>query len=100
VLPGLAHHATQRGVDRCDVFYSQGDRETYWHLLRDNLEEAGVRVLGYCLMTNHVNGVVVPERADSLEVLFRRVHGQCPQYSRRWERVSDERWGNVPEGKE
>jgi hypothetical protein len=47
-----------------------------------------------------VNGVVVPERADSLEVLFRRVHGQCPQYSRRWERVSDERWGNVPEGKE
>ncbi len=32
-----------------------------------------------CLMSNHVHLVVVPERADSLAVLFRRVHGAYAQ---------------------
>jgi putative transposase len=30
-------------------------------------------------MSNHVHWVVVPERADSLAVLFRRVHGAYAQ---------------------
>ena len=38
-----------------------------------------MRVLAYCLMSNHVHLVVVPERADSLAVLFRRVHGAHAQ---------------------
>jgi putative transposase len=80
VLPGVAHHITQRGVDRCNVFYSHADRATYLHLLHDHLVDAAVRVLGFCLMTNHVHWVVVPERDDSLAVLFRRVHGRYAQY--------------------
>ena len=31
-------------------------------------------------MTNHVHLVLVPERADSLAVLFRRAHGRYSQY--------------------
>jgi putative transposase len=31
-------------------------------------------------MTNHIHAVVIPERADSLAVLFRRVHGRYAQY--------------------
>ncbi len=38
-----------------------------------------MRVLAYCLMSNHVHWVVVPERVDSLAVLFRRVHGGYAQ---------------------
>ena len=53
---------------------------TYLRLLKKQLEETGVRVLGWCLMTNHVHWVVVPEREDSLSVLFRRVHGKYAQY--------------------
>src|SRR5258708_17467149 len=52
----------------------------YLSLLREQVEDAGVRVLAYCLMTNHVHLVVVPERPDSLAVLFRRVHGRYSQY--------------------
>ena len=80
VLPGIAYHVTQRGVNRCEVFFTQADRETYLRLLAANQNEAGVRVLGWCLMTNHVHWVVVPDRADSLAVLFRRVHGRYAQY--------------------
>lgn len=31
-------------------------------------------------MTNHVHAIVIPERDDSLAVLFRRVHGRYAQY--------------------
>ncbi len=46
VLPGVAHHVTQRGVNREDVFYSHRDRETYLTLVQDQRKDAGVRVLG------------------------------------------------------
>jgi putative transposase len=71
---------TQRGVDRRETFSADADRETYLGLMRRNLEDAGVGLLGWCLMTNHVHLVAMPEREDSLSVLLRRVHGRYAQY--------------------
>jgi putative transposase len=48
--------------------------------LATELADADARVLAYCLMTNHVHLVVVPKNADSLAILFRRVHGRYSQY--------------------
>ena len=80
VLDGVPHHVTQRGVDRCAVFVTDFDRQTYLRLLGENLNQAQVRLLGWCLMTNHVHLIVLPEAADSLAVLLRRVHGRYAQY--------------------
>ena len=80
VLPKVACHVTQRGVDRIATFLDPGDRDTYLRLLRENLSDADASILGYCLMTNHVRLIAVPEREDSLAVLFRRVHGRYAQY--------------------
>jgi putative transposase len=52
----------------------------YLSLIRQQLADAECRILAYCLMSNHVHLVVVPERADSLAVLFRRAHGRYSQY--------------------
>jgi putative transposase len=67
-------------VDRCETFSTDDDRQTYLRLLRDNLSDAGVKLLGWCVMTNHVHLIAVPVREDSLGVLFRRVHGRYAQY--------------------
>jgi len=80
VLPGLPCHVTQRGVNRCATFSTDQDRSAYLRLLRENLEDAHTRLLGWCLMTNHVHLIAVPEREDSLAVLLRRVHGRYAQY--------------------
>lgn len=80
VLPDVPCHITQRGVDRRAVFSGDEDRVTYLRLVRENLADASVRVLGYCLMTNHVHLIAVPGREDSLSILFRRVHGRYAQY--------------------
>lgn len=80
VLPGIPYHVTQRGTDRQRVFFLNSDREMYLHLLSRNLDGARVRLLAYALMSNHIHAIVIPERADSLAVLFRRVHGRYAQF--------------------
>ena len=80
VAAGCEYHVTQRGVNRQPVFYSIGDRLHYLRLMAENLADTQTRVLAFCLMTNHVHFVVVPERDDALAVLFRRVHGRYAQY--------------------
>jgi putative transposase len=93
-MPDIAYHVTQRGVNRENVFYSELDRKTYLHLVEDQLQETGVRVLAWCLMTNHVHWVVVPDREDSLSVLFRRVHGRYAQYLNAKRRRTGHLWQN------
>lgn len=79
VAPGLPYHITQRGSNRAKVFFTVADRSLYLRLIRESQLEAGVRVLAYCLMTNHVHFVVVPEREDSLAILFGRANGRYAQ---------------------
>lgn len=62
------------------MFSADLDRTTYLKLVQENLSDAGVRILGYCLMSNHVHLIAVPAREESLSILFRRVHGRYAQY--------------------
>jgi len=80
VVPGYAYHLTQRGTNRQDVFHSATDRRVYLALMRENLRECSLRLLAYCLMSNHVHFIAVPERTDSLSVWMRRVNGRYAQY--------------------
>jgi putative transposase len=75
----LAYHVTQRGTNHQRVFFSAADRVTYLRLLQQNAAAAETRVLAWCLMTNHIHLVLVPDREDSLEVLLRRLHGRYAQ---------------------
>lgn len=79
VAPGIPYHITQRGSNHQKVFFTIRDRKVYLQLIRENLEEAGVRILAYCLMTNHIHFVAVPAREDSLATLFGRANGRYSQ---------------------
>jgi putative transposase len=87
-LLGTACHITQRGVDRRETFSADEDFTTYLRLLRLNLDSADVRLLGWCLMPNHVHLIAVPQREEALSILLRRVHGKYAQYyNTRWSRT-------------
>ena len=66
VIPGLPHHVVQRGVRSMDIFYSDHDRKSYLQLIADGISRAGVSVWAWCLMTNHVHFLMVPESEKSL----------------------------------
>jgi putative transposase len=79
VVEGIAHHVTQRG-NRCqDVFFSDEDRRRYLAWLKDYAERYGLGILGYCLMTNHVHLVGLPERRDSLARTLQTTHMRYAQ---------------------
>ncbi len=74
VLPGVAHHITQRGNQKQRVFFDDQDRRKYLDLLQEKAEGHGLRILAYSLMTNHVHIVGVPSREDSLALAVGGTH--------------------------
>jgi putative transposase len=80
VVPGCWHHVTQRGNRQHAVFFEESDRKLYLELLKHHCTKTGVRVAGYCLMTNHVHVLAIPARPDGLALAFGRAHNDYARY--------------------
>ncbi len=80
VAPGAAHHVTQRGNARRDVFLTDSDRLVYLDLLGQSCRLHKLEMHGYCLMPNHVHLIVVPARHDSLPLALKDCHGRYAMY--------------------
>ena len=80
VCSGRPHHVTQRGNRRQKTFFCQDDYREYLAVMATWGVPAGLRVLAYCLMPNHVHWIVVPETADALAEGIAEVHRR---YTRR-----------------
>jgi putative transposase len=74
VIPGLAHHVTQRGNGRQQVFFSAVDCALYLRLLRNACATTRVTCLAFCLMPNHVHLILVPSSDDGLRRCLAAVH--------------------------
>jgi putative transposase len=80
VVPGFAHHVTQRGNRRQRTFFCKSDYAAYLDLMADWCKRCNVAVWAYCLMPNHVHLVVVPESEDGLRRAIGEAHRR---YTRR-----------------
>lgn len=74
VLPDHPHHITQRGVRSQTVFFDDDDRRHYLKLVREETARRGVRILCYCLMTNHVHLLAVPSSVAGLARAIGEAH--------------------------
>jgi putative transposase len=74
VLPGYPHHVTQRGVRGMDIFRSDSDRRAYLEILAEAGSKHGLGFWAWCLMSNHVHLLAVPERPGSLAGAIREAH--------------------------
>ena len=74
------HHVTQRGAGRQTVLFTDRDRAVYLDAFFDYATRYSLRVWGYCLMSNHVHFVVVPERERSLARVFGLTHSDYARY--------------------
>ncbi|WP_068349087.1 transposase [Kosmotoga arenicorallina] len=83
VLEGIAHHVTQRGNYRQSVFEDPEDRVKYLELIKEYSTKYGLKIYAYCLMTNHVHFIAVPEKEDSLAMTFKYAHMRYSQYFNR-----------------
>lgn len=74
VAVGYPHHITQRGVRSLDIFHSKKDRLSYLQFIKEETERFGVEVLSWCLMTNNVHFIGVPQYEHSLAKGFGEAH--------------------------
>jgi putative transposase len=94
VAVGLPHHLTQRGNDRCRVFFDDDDRRFYlWTLLKYR-RQYGVDVWGWCLMENHIHMLAVPDGFDSLARCFGATNLVYTQYINKKRSRSGRLWQN------
>ena len=94
VWPGVPHHVTQRGNNRQDVLFVDDDRQVYLDILRKQSAKYGLRVLGFCLMPNHVHLVAIPSAVESLAKAVGRTHFVYTQYLNGLHRRSGHLWQN------
>jgi putative transposase len=66
VVPGVAHHVTQRGTRRMQVFFSEHDYRIYLQILSRQASQHSLDILVYCLMPNHVHLIAVPASPKGL----------------------------------
>ena len=81
VIPGVAHHVTQRGNRRQQVFFTDDDYAEYRALIEQSCSAAGVAVWACYLMPNHVHLVLVPADAAGLRAALADAQRR---YSRRF----------------
>ena len=94
VAVGAPHHVTQRGNNRQLIFFTNLDRRVYMTLLRQQAARHDLRVLGWCLMTNHVHIVGIPEHEYSLARALGRAHYHYTIYLNRQRIRSGHLWQN------
>jgi putative transposase len=66
IAPGYPHHVTQRGVRSLPIFRNDEDRKMYLEFMARETKRYGVKILAWCLMTNHVHLIAVPKDAEGL----------------------------------
>ena len=56
------------------------DRRVYLDLLRQSAERSEIELVGYCLMSNHVHLIAIPNKANVLGLALKDAHGRYASY--------------------
>ncbi len=86
-VPGLPHHVTQRGNNKCPIFNFSDDCLEYLNALKMAASATESVIHAYALMGNHVHLLVTPTEDDGLSRMMqslgiRYVHYMNKRYKR------------------
>lgn len=76
----IPYHITQRGNHQQDVFFSADDRRKYLDLLQQYSSRYKLRILAYCLMTNHIHIVGIPRTNTCISRTLQIAHMRYTKY--------------------
>ncbi|MFA5043416.1 MAG: transposase [Kiritimatiellia bacterium] len=84
---GAIYHVTIRGVERRTIFDDKDDRERFLERLGEAVEEYGVRLYLFCLMTNHAHLLVETPRGNLSAFMHKLQTAYTVYYNLRHKRV-------------
>jgi putative transposase len=80
VAVGVPHHISQRGNGANSFSLQMRSELSTWHYSARRIQLHSLSLLGYCLMSNHVHLVAIPEKPDSLANALKETHGRYATY--------------------
>ena len=83
VIPGEAHHITQRGNYQQEIFEEVNDFRRYLFYLKEYSEKYHIDILAYCLMDNHMHIIGIPQDKESLSRALNILTMRYSQYVNR-----------------
>jgi putative transposase len=88
IIPGIALHVRQRGVDGMACFREETDRLVYLSALRELIGKVRCALHAYCLMTNHVHLLVTPADETGCSIFMRELGRRyVPYFNNRYGRT-------------
>jgi putative transposase len=84
---GAVYHVTARGVERRVIFDDDRDREHFLDRLGDSVQEYGVRLYLFCLMSNHFHLLVETPGGNLSAFMHKLQTAHTVFYNRRHERA-------------
>lgn len=94
VIPGAPHHVTHRGNNGGLLFATDRERAWYLRALKEESQEHHVKVIAWCLMSNHVHLVLVPKDEKGLQRAVGIAHKRFSHRSNRERGQSGHLWGD------
>jgi len=94
IATGYPHHITQRGNNRSTVFFDDEDRQTYLKLLSGYAQKHHMQIWAYCLMSNHIHLLAVPDTETALSRGIGLTNQVYTQYLNRKLNQSGRIWQN------
>src|SRR5262249_45280024 len=70
---GMIFHVLNRGVGRMRLFLRDADFEAFERIMAKTLESCPMRILSYCLMSNHWHLVLWPEHDGDLGAFMQKL---------------------------
>ncbi|MCH7671135.1 MAG: transposase [Proteobacteria bacterium] len=81
IIPNMPHHIFQRGFDLREVFVNRAAYAYYLNNLREWTRKLGIKVYGYCLMTDRVHLIIEPgDQVASVSELMKRLAAGQTRY--------------------
>jgi len=80
------YHVVERGINRQNIFHDEEDCHRYLEIMKKVKKESECKVLGYCLMGNHVH-LLIQEREESISKIMKKIGvSYAWWYNRKYER--------------
>ena len=78
---GIVYHALNRANGRLRIFKKEGDFVAFEKILAQGIDRFGMRICGYCIMSNHWHMLLWPPDDDSMPAFM---HWITVTHTKRW----------------
>ena len=85
------HHVINRGVNRCNIFNSDVDKDMFLQILNKSATLNKVIIHDYCLMDNHYH-LLIETTKENLPVLMRTINANYAKYFNKKSKRSGHLW--------